>query len=70
MVKIFMRKIKIDIRDLAVVLETMIEEGVTEIIISEHRGLPAIADAENPQDLITFQVYNEEEETKDGDKLH
>lgn len=65
-----MKKIKIDITDLMVVLEAMVEGGTTEIIFFEHGGLPAIADADEPDSCITFQTFDPTEETKDGDKVH
>lgn len=65
-----MKKIKIDIRDLLVVLEAMIENGTSEIIFFEHGELPAIADADDPDNIIAFQTYDEEQETKDGDQIH
>ena len=65
-----MKKIQIDIRDLLIVLEAMIENGTNEILFFEHNRLPAIADAADPDNIITFQTYDNEEETKDGEKLH
>lgn len=65
-----MKKIKIDILDLMVVLEAMIEQGTTNIIFFEHNDMPAIADAETPENSITFQTFDPTEETKDGDKIH
>lgn len=65
-----MKKIKIDIRDLMVVLEAMLDQGTIEIIFFEHNNLPAIADADDPDNIITFQTYDDEVETKDGDSIH
>lgn len=65
-----MKKIKIDIRDLMVVLEAMVENGTTEIVFFDHDDLPAIADADEPDNFITFQTFDEEVEDKDGNKIH
>ena len=65
-----MKKIKIDIRDLMIVLEAMLEQGTINIIFFEHNNMPAIADADDPDNIISFQTYDEESETKDGDSIH
>lgn len=54
---------------MVIVLEAMIEQGTTDIILFEYKGHPAIADAEHPDDIITFQTYNEDE-PKDTDNVH
>ena len=53
-----------------IVLEAMIEQGTTEIIFFEFNEMPAIADAETPENSITFQTFDPETENKDGDKIH
>jgi hypothetical protein len=65
-----LKKIKIDVQDLLVVLEAMLDSGTRNIIFFEHNNLPAIADAEDPDNIITFQTYDPSEETKDGDSIH
>jgi hypothetical protein len=62
-----MKKIRLDIRDLLVVLEAMMESGTTEIIIFDHEGAPAIVDADEPDNIIGFQI---DEENEDGDPIH
>jgi len=64
------KKIKIDIRDLLTVLEAMQADGTTDIIFFEHGELPAIADADYPDDVIAFQIYDESQENKDGEAIH
>lgn len=63
-----MKKIRLPLLDLLVVLEAMNEQGTTEIILFEHDDLPAIADAAEPENYITFQT--DEMENEDGDKIH
>lgn len=66
-----MRKVKINLKDLITVLEAMQDSGgATEIILFEHEGYPALSDADNQENVITFQAYDEEAETKDGDSIH
>lgn len=66
-----MKKIKLDIQDLLVVLESMIDGGTTEIVFFEHNSFPAIADAENPDNIIAFAPVEDEEEEKDeDDQIH
>jgi hypothetical protein len=49
----------------------MIENGTKEIIFFEHgAGLPAIADADDPDNIIAFQTYDEQAEDKDGNSIH
>ena len=56
--------------DLLIVLEAMQEQGTTSIIFFEYENMPAIADAETPENSITFQTFDPTDETKDGDKIH
>lgn len=65
-----MKKIAIDIQDLLLVLESLANEGTRQIILFEKNDVLAIADVEEPDNIITFQTYDEEAETKDGDKIH
>lgn len=64
-----MKKVKIDISDLMIVLEAMMETGTTEIVFFEHGDSPAIADANDLDNIITFSsvsaegVVNDEDET-------
>lgn len=65
-----MKKIKISLQDLLVVLQAMAENGTEEIIFFEKNGVPALSDAEEPDNIITFQTFDPEQETKDGDSIH
>lgn len=65
-----MRKVKISLQDLLVVLQAMEENGTTDIIVFDHNGLPAIADADEQDNIITFQTFDDTKETKDGDPIH
>lgn len=66
-----MKKVKINLDDLVVVLEAMRDtNGTKEIVFFEHNNLPAIADADEPESLITFQTYDPDQEDKDGNAIH
>lgn len=62
-----MKRVKIELMDLLVVLEAMNENGTKDIIFLEHAGLPAIADADEPENLITFQTFDSDEEAANED---
>lgn len=58
-----MKKIKINIDDLIAVLEALKESGGTkEVIFFEYKDLPALADADEPENIIMFQAIGEAEE--------
>lgn len=64
------KKIKIDIDDLITVLEAMKESAGTEsVVIIEHEGLPALADANDMDNIIMFQAVGDEQNT-DEDMVH
>lgn len=65
-----MRKVKISLQDLLAVLQAMDENGTTDIIVFDHNGIPAICDADEQDNIITFQTYDDSVETKDGDSIH
>jgi len=65
-----MKKVKISLQDLLVVLQAMDENGTEDIIFFEKNGVPALCDAEEPDNIITFQTFDPEQETKDGDQIH
>lgn len=65
-----MKRIKLDIDDLLIVLEAMRENGTKNIILFEHEDFPAIADYDEPDNIIAFQTYDDDVETKDGDNIH
>lgn len=61
-----MKKIRIDITDLIAVLETLKESGGTkEVIFFDHDGSPALADADDPENLILFQQAEDEDPETD-----
>lgn len=63
-----MKRIKISIDDLLAVLEAMKENDTTEIIFFEHSGYPAIMDAEDNGQVISFQGVDENGELTDEDE--
>lgn len=65
-----MKKVKINLSDLLTVLQAMDENGTKEIIFTEYNSLPAIADADEPENLVTFEIFDPDSETKDGDSIH
>lgn len=65
-----MRKVKIDLQDILVVLQAMEENGTQEVVFFEKDGLPAICDADEPDNIIMFQTFDSDSETKDGDAIH
>lgn len=69
---LLMKKIKISIDDLLVVLEAMKEtNNTTEVIIFEYEGYPAITDANDTENVITFRSVNEKGEVDtDEETIH
>lgn len=65
-----MKKIKVSLEDILIVLEAMQNNGTVDVIFFEHGGLPALCDADEQDNIITFQTFDPEEETKDGDAIH
>jgi hypothetical protein len=65
------KRVKIDIQDLLMVLNAMVDSaGTTDVIFFEHNSLPALADASDPDNIITFETFDDTQETKDGDAIH
>lgn len=64
-----MKRIKLNIDDLISVLEALKESGGTkEVIFFEYKDLPALADADEPENIIMFQAVEEgQEETLELD---
>ncbi len=66
-----MKSVAVNLQDLIDILEAMRDSGgTTEIVLFERKGMLAICDREQPEDIITFQSFDKTEETKDGDKVH
>lgn len=66
-----MKKIAIDLQDLIDVLVAMRDSGgTTQVVIFEHNGLPTLCDKDDPENIIQFQVFDKEQETKNGDPVH
>jgi hypothetical protein len=61
-----LKQIKIDITDLISLLEDLHEGGIHKVIIFELGGLPAIADAEDPEGTIVTFSTDESEESEGG----
>ncbi len=64
-----MKKVKVPLEDLIQVLEAMRDTGgTTEVIFFSWKGMPALADALSPENIITFQTTEvTEEEDFDND---
>ncbi len=69
-----MKKVKIELEELLAVLEAMRDSGgTTEIIIFEHNSLPAICDANEPDNIVTFRTDGEDDfaiPPLDDDAMH
>lgn len=65
-----MKRVSVDIQDLIDILMDFQEAGCSEVVFFEKEGLPAIADKEDPESIIMFQIFDKTEETKDGEKVH
>ncbi len=63
-----MKKVKISIHDLLSVLQTMEENGTTDIIFFTYNDYPAIADNDDPDSVITFQSVNDKGELESDDE--
>ncbi len=64
-----MKKVKIPLEDLLAVLESMKQDGTQEIVFFEFNSLPAIADADEPDNVITFQTVSEKGEVSEEDEV-
>lgn len=64
-----MKRVKISIEDLLTVLDAMAHEGTTEILFFEHGGYPAIADANDPTNAISFQSVSEDGTVNEDDEV-
>lgn len=66
-----MKTVKINLLDVLAVLEAMKDSGTQDILVFDHEGIPAIADANEPENMVTFTTFDGEEEMiKDGEELH
>lgn len=65
-----MKKVKVNLEDVLVVLMAMQDNGTQDVVFFEHGGHPAMADADDPDSIITFQTFDEEMENPDGDAVH
>lgn len=63
-----MKRVKIALEDILVVLEAMQANGTKDIIVFDNDGTPAIADAEEPENMVTFQTFDDE--INDADAVH
>lgn len=65
-----MKKVKISLDDLLVVLEAMRETaGTQDILFFEFNGMPAICDAEDPDNIVTFQSVSETGEVDTDEEI-
>lgn len=55
-----MKRVQIAIEDLMIVLEAMQGNGTTDIILFEYNDQPALADAAEPENIISFQVTDDQ----------
>lgn len=51
-----MKKIKINVEDLISVLEVLQQNGTKDVVFFEHNDLPAMTDADEPENIIMFQA--------------
>lgn len=65
-----MKKIKVNLEDILVVLEAMRENGTEDVVFFESDGMPAIADADEPENVIRFQTFDPEAENEKGEAIH
>lgn len=65
-----MRKIKVPLEDILIVLEAMMHQGTTDIIIFNYNGVPAIADANEPENIITFATEDHDPTLEEDGGLH
>ena len=63
-----MKKIKISLDDLLAALEVCKEAGWRNVMIFELNNYPAVADADDPDQVITFQSVNENGEVDEDDE--
>lgn len=63
-----MKKIKVNVDDLITVLEALKENGTSSVILFEYEGTPAMADADEPENIILFQ--SSEQDEADEDVVH
>lgn len=61
---------KISLDDLLVVLQAMKDTNDTrDIMFFEFNGMPAICDADDPDNIITFQSVSEDGEVNEDDEV-
>lgn len=65
-----MKKVRISLDDVLVVLEAMQANGTKDIIVFDHEGVPALADADEPDNMITFQAFDSDDEFNEDGKIH
>lgn len=55
-----MKKVKISLDDLLVVLEAMRDSaGTQDVIFFEYKGMPALCDADDQDNIVTFAAVDE-----------
>lgn len=64
-----MKRVKISIEDLMAVLEAMSENGTKEIIFFEYNNMPAVCDADEPDNVISFQSVSEDGTVNEDDEV-
>ena len=65
-----MKKIKVALDDILIVLDAMKDHGTQDVIFFEHGGMPALCDADEPDNIITFQTFDPEDEPDEDDSIH
>ena len=65
-----MKKVKVDIQDILMVLEAMAENGTKDVIFGEHNGLPSICDADEQDNIVTFQTFDSDEQADESEQVH
>lgn len=64
-----MKKIKIPLDDLLTVLSAMKENGTVDIVFFTHNDLPAIADYDEMDNVITFQSVSADGKVDDDTEI-
>lgn len=65
-----MKSVKISLQDILEVLLAMEANGTQDLLIFDHEGIPALADADEPENRIQFQTFDDTEEANDSDSIH
>jgi hypothetical protein len=67
-----MKRVKISLSDLLIVLQAMQDDGTEDVIVFEHNGMAALCDADETENIITFQAVDETDDSDESknDSIH